>query len=90
MSDEPKKATGKWLLRALAVLIALASYETTHYATASWISAMRTDRVCVIYDRHVIGGKPAPEWIERLFWPAEWIDEHFRSDRRPWNQWRGD
>ncbi|HEV8068647.1 MAG TPA: hypothetical protein VGP76_12995 [Planctomycetaceae bacterium] len=86
MSDEPKRRRRKCLVLALAATIVLACYEAMHYTTASWLSAIGTDGVCVIYDRHAIGGKAAPEWVERyFFWPAERIGDLIRD--RPWNPW---
>jgi hypothetical protein len=90
MSDEPKKRLRRWIwiVWTISLLVISASYEAMRYATASWISVMRTDHVCVIYDQHTIGGKPAPEWMDRyFFWPSERIHELTHPNARPWNQW---
>jgi hypothetical protein len=92
MTDKPDVKRWWWAgVIAIALLGLAAAYETTHYATASYVFVtMGTgkNKVCAIYDAHTISGDPIPECFEYVFRPAEWIDEHFRSDRRPWNQRR--
>ncbi len=73
MSDEPKKRK-RWLSRTLAGLVVLASYETVHYCTLHRGTALGSDHVCRLYERHSIGYKDVPPWVERLFEPANFID----------------
>ncbi len=74
MSDELRKPRRKLISRTLAVLVVLASYETVHYATVGPVWAIGTDGICRHRDQHTLGYKDAPEWVERLFGPAEFID----------------
>jgi hypothetical protein len=94
MTDKPDGKRWRWVgAVAIALLGLAAAYEATHYATAGYVFVMTgtgKNRVCAIYDAHTIGGDPIPECFEPVFWPAEWIDGHFRSGRRPWNQRRGE
>jgi hypothetical protein len=74
MSEEPRKRSRAWLSRTLAALVVLASYETVHYATVRPVWEMGTDGICRHRDLHALGYKEAPEWVERFFGPAEFID----------------
>jgi hypothetical protein len=74
MSDEPKKPPGKWFNwpAALGILAVIAAYQGAHYATAQY--AMYASGGWA-FDKHMLGGEPAPPWVEQFFWPATRIDD---------------
>jgi hypothetical protein len=78
MSNKPKKRSqGKylspfWMPATLFTVAMLVAYQGAHYATAQY--AMYASGGWA-FDKHMIGGEPAPSWVEQFFWPATRIDE---------------
>jgi hypothetical protein len=70
----------KWRHRAVAAVIVLGCYWTVHRATASHYRALGTDHVCRDCQVRDFGNTFVPRWVERVFWPAERVDELISGD----------
>ncbi|HUE17222.1 MAG TPA: hypothetical protein VMR25_23930 [Planctomycetaceae bacterium] len=96
MSQKPRSQR-KWLHRAVAMVIVLASYFTVHYATVNCELSVKWDdlghsKVYVSRRKHWLDNTPLPRWVESFFQPASqlddligWLppDEHIYDFRRP-------
>jgi hypothetical protein len=79
MSQRPRSQR-KWLHRAVAAVIVLASYYTVHRATCHYEYGWKHDdlghaRVRVSRRQHRLTNGPFPRWAEAFFQPASQFDE---------------
>jgi hypothetical protein len=75
--SQKSRAQRKWLHRAAAIIIVLASYFIVHRVTGhyDWKQEDSGRLEGHIRRQHWLDNKPLPRWIESLFQPASQFDE---------------